>query len=233
MIQQDRLHLLDSIRGFCVILMVAYHLGFNLVFYLDFPRHWLYNPVLDTLQPFFAGVFIFISGIASRYSRSNLIRGLKLFPIALAVTLVTWFAGNPIFFGILHFLSIAMIFYDLTRRLWDKIPPLMAIPLYVAALFISQMFTGPGNWPVAWLFPFGFFRPGFSSADYFPLLPWIFVFLAGTSAGGLLREGKAPRLFYGGRPSPLSWIGRRALIIYILHQPILVGLVLLIRHVIR
>ena len=227
--RDDRLHRLDSIRGLCVVLMVGYHLLYTLFFYMGLPREIVFNPIFAILQPFFAGVFIFISGISSQYSRSNLKRGFKLLPIALAVTAVTIFIENPILFGILHFLSLSMIFYGLTRKVWDKIPLTMALPLYAAGLLITRTLTGVGNWPVDWLFPFGFFQPGFFSADYFPILPWIFVFLAGTSFGALLRDGRGPQLLYEGTAGPLSWIGRHALVIYILHQPILVGTVMLIQ----
>ena len=82
--------------------------------------------------------------------------------------------------------------------------------------------------PVRVPFFFGFVSSGFYSADYFPILPWIFVFLLGTWLGGKIREGKLPERFYTARFPFFPKVGRHALLIYILHQPILAGLCFLI-----
>lgn len=67
----------------------------------------------------------------------------------------------------------------------------------------------------------GFCAPGFFSADYYPLLPWIFVFLAGSYVGIPLRDSRAPSWCYPTRSRALTWVGRHAILIYLLHQPIL------------
>ena len=81
-----------------------------------------------------------------------------------------------------------------------------------------------------WLFPLGWTYPGFYSADYFPLFPWLFVFLVGSWAGYYVADKKLPARFYDRKGVPFfSWLGKKALIIYIIHQPILYGLVMLIK----
>ena len=77
-------------------------------------------------------------------------------------------------------------------------------------------------------FPLGFRSPDFASADYFPLLPWVFMFLAGTFLGRYAKAGKFPEFMYRSRVPFFSWIGRHALIIYVLHQPVIYGIMLLI-----
>ena len=64
----------------------------------------------------------------------------------------------------------------------------------------------------------------FVSADYFPLLPWIFIFLFGASLGGRIKERRLPERFYGLACPPLEAVGRHSLLIYLLHQPVLMGL---------
>jgi len=82
----------------------------------------------------------------------------------------------------------------------------------------------------------GFIAPGFSSTDYVPLHPWIFVYFMGFFLGRLtlpaLKEWRLARASSGkdtetasGRFfKPLVWIGQHALIIYMVHQPILAGI---------
>ena len=78
------------------------------------------------------------------------------------------------------------------------------------------------------LFPLGFTPAGFSSMDYVPLLPHFLLFMAGASLGVLFKSGRAAKGMYMVRFSGLAFIGRHALLIYILHQPVLVAILDLI-----
>lgn len=78
------------------------------------------------------------------------------------------------------------------------------------------------------LFPLGFPSPSFFSLDYFPLLPHFLLFMAGSSLGVLFKSGRAARGMYMTRFSGLAFIGRHALLIYILHQPVLIAILELI-----
>lgn len=81
---------------------------------------------------------------------------------------------------------------------------------------------------VGWLYPLGLLSPGFHSADYFPLLPWFFLFLAGTVLGGWCLDHRDNRLLTLSLPGFLTWPGRHSLLIYVLHQPVLFGVSYLI-----
>ncbi|MDR2771092.1 MAG: DUF1624 domain-containing protein, partial [Clostridiales Family XIII bacterium] len=74
----------------------------------------------------------------------------------------------------------------------------------------------------SWLFPFGFRSAGFYSADYFPLFPYLFVFLAGSAAGTLVKH--LPAAARRAHIRPLAYLGRHSLLIYLLHQPIAITL---------
>ena len=63
----------------------------------------------------------------------------------------------------------------------------------------------------------------FASADYYPLLPWIFLFLAGYWLGEAFLQRRAPEFCYREHLPALGWIGRHALIIYLAHQPVVYG----------
>ena len=73
----------------------------------------------------------------------------------------------------------------------------------------------------------GFPFSGFHSTDYFSLIPWLFLFLTGYFVFRLTgdRLAAAPDL---GRCPPLEALGRRSLLIYMLHQPVLYGLTMVL-----
>lgn len=229
-----RIQLLDALRGFCIILVIAYHLGYDLVARGILPEGALYNPVLGFLQPFFAGVFIVLAGVSSRFSRSNLKRGLVLLGCATLVSAVSFavlpdwglswevvtgaykpakgeFVGVPILFGILHLLAACVLLYALLEKL--KI----AAPFVLLAAFLLPRF-GVTEWPAL------------PSADYFPIVPWGFLFFFGVWLGGPIRDGVFPKRFYTAKIPVFPVIGRHTLLIYLAHQPVLYGIFWLIER---
>jgi uncharacterized membrane protein len=136
--------------------------------------------------------------------------------------------GMPILFGVLHLLGFCMLLYGLTRRAWDAISKPFAPILYIVLLIGSALAVSYIRIPSPHLWILGWYSPDFFSADYFPVFPWVFVFLLGTWAGYYIAERRLPERFYTARVPLFPIIGRRALIIYILHQPVLYGAVLLL-----
>lgn len=249
-----RIHLMDELRGFAVFCMVFYHGFYTLAFLMGQSwGEWLYRFFMPA-EPWFAGLFIFIAGISSNLTHSNLVRGVKLLGAALLVTLATAIAvpDELIVFGILHFLSVCMIAFGLLQLLRRRLgrteePPFRLWPVVVCAVlfivtrylasgylqipFVLRVFL-PSGWYQAWLAPLGLPGPGFSSADYFPLLPWCFVFAAGTVVGRLAKAGKFPAWTYPSRVPFFSFLGRHALLIYVLHQPVIYGAALLVQAIV-
>ncbi|MCL2365757.1 MAG: DUF1624 domain-containing protein [Oscillospiraceae bacterium] len=233
----NRIDIIDALRGFSVVLMVAHHLLYNLVAFLGAPGWMFSNPVFDILQPFFAGLFIFLSGISSRFSRSNIKRGLIALGLSAVITAATAFMGMPIWWGVLHLLGFSMLFFGLTHRLWDLIPnkisPFIWITLIIAGAVLTNHITiiCPHPWLRPLISVLGWRQIGFVSYDYFPIIPWLFVFLLGTCAGIYVRDRALPEWFYEYKVPLFPKIGRHALLIYIIHQPILYGLVIGIQFV--
>ena len=236
-----RIRAMDALRGLCVVLMCFHHFFYDLAAFLGAPWWIFNNPVFNVLHYLFAGCFILLSGVSSRFSRSNLRRGAKLLAIALALTAVTWAGdhfgekllgeapGVLIVFGVLHMLAVCMLFYGLTRRLWDRLPDwVMTVFCVLGAVLTAKLANGVTIREPGWLFPFGFVTASFYSADYFPMFPWLFVFLFGSWLGGKIREGKLPEGFYTFDAPFFPGVGRHALLIYILHQPVLLLLTLAI-----
>ena len=222
-----RIAAMDSVRGIAVCMMVAHHLLYDCVMLLGAPA-WLYrNPVFDVLHYFFSIVFISVSGIASQFSRSNLKRGAILCVIAVLMSVVTGLIGMQIRFGVLHLLGFCIVFYALTRRIWDTIPKKLAPILYIALAILTAALTRI-RVKAKFLWMFGFMYDGFHSADYFPIFPWLFVFLLGTWMGYYVKRGYLPRSLYRTKPGFFAAVGRRSLLIYLAHQPVLYGIVYLL-----
>ncbi len=232
--KKKRIDAIDAARGLALILMVIHHGLLDLHVLCGAP-YWLFsNPVFDVLHYFFAGLFIFLSGLCCRFSRSNLKRGLICFAVAMVLTVVTSlpFIDEPIRFGVLHLLGFCMVFFALTRRAWDAVPRRAAPFLYIALIVFTAWLVENTSLPeglARWIFPFGWTYPGFRSADWFPVFPWLFVFLLGTWAGLYVVERKLPEWFYTFTCPVLPQIGRRSLLIYVLHQPILYALILAVK----
>lgn len=238
-----RVALLDELRGLFILLMVFYHGCYNLVeiFRLDMP--FFYSLPMRFLQLLIAGDFIFISGCVSRYSRSNLKRGLQTFGCGMVLTVATFFVipDQIILFGVLHLLGFSMVFFALTRKILDRLHPTLGL-LVFTALFLGTYFVSAGLigfppfaaplpqalYTTKFLFWLGFPGPGFFSSDYFALLPWLFFFLAGTYCGVFLKAGRFPAWVYRPHVGWLAKVGRHTLIIYLLHQPVLYGVMTLL-----
>ncbi|MCL2030271.1 MAG: DUF1624 domain-containing protein [Oscillospiraceae bacterium] len=293
--EKGRIPLLDALRGLSILLMVAYHAGYNLAAREYIPDTVLYNPFMGALVVLFAGLFIVLAGVSSRFSRSNLRRALVTLGCAALVTAVScailpapWLAlkaayslpveeaevgrlvlerrlplsekaqtalgrldlpaepdpeaaagkavlqsyrrpndllGTPVTIGILHLLGACMLIYwlleKLTRRL--KLPPgdmtvIAGVPLIAVFLSVYYRPGASGFWP------------DIPSADWFPIVPWGLLFLLGAMLGGPIREGRLPEWFYRFNMPFLPSVGRRTLIIYLAHQPVLYGALFLLER---
>ena len=230
-----RVGLFDEIRGFAILCMVVYHAMFDLRYIYGFDVPIFFESWFDIIRDIFAGAFMFISGTVCRYSSNNLKRGVQCFFIGMIMTFVLpFFTGSSIMFGILHFMGISMMIYGLCEKGFDKLPALVGIILCVF-LFIFTMnvqdgYFGIGNisiripqkaYDVGVLFPFGLRNSSFRSSDYFPLLPWVFVFIAGSYFGVYAKNGNLPKCFYNTHIKWLATVGKYTIWIYVLHQPIL------------
>ena len=229
--KKQRIWELDALRGLCILFMAGIHLVLDLKGF-DYTGSWLF----DFLRNWGSVLFLLISGICVTLGSRSLMRGAVVFAAGLLCSAVTAgmyflnFAEKTIiiWFGILHCLGLCMLLWPLFRRM-----PVWALGLIALGLL------GLGYWfrgfyvETPWLFPLGLVTDHFSSSDYFPLLPNLGWFLLGAVLGRTAYREKAsllPRVNAQAAPiRALCWCGRQSLWIYLLHQPVLMGLSLLIQ----
>jgi uncharacterized membrane protein len=218
---------LDAWRTVAILCMLVYHFLFDLMLFGILSREQMFSPGLDALQLFICCSFILLAGISSRFSRSNLRRGIMTLGAGVLVMIGGALVDQPILFGILQFLGTAMVLYGLVGKWIEKLPAAFVMAGCLLLFFVTRFWTDHVQVSASWLFPLGFRGPDFYSADYFPLLPWIFLFLFGAALGVVLRRCSWKGLY---RPFPriLTWPGRYSLLIYLFHQPVLYGLCLLL-----
>jgi len=155
-------------------------------------------------------------------------RGLKLIGFGLLITVVSWLVipERFVIFGILHCLGVSIIlsipFISFTR-----------LNLLLGGLIIGfglslRLFTFSFNY----LILFGFLPPKYFTIDYFPLFPWFGVVLLGIALGNFVYPDGQRRFHLIDKsihlvPEKICFIGRNSLPIYFIHQPVLVGCILL------
>lgn len=228
---KNRIWELDALRGLCVLGMIALHFLFDLTKFYGIIR-WEVPPLLVFVMDWGGVAFFLISGCCASLGTRCVRRGLWVLGCGLVVSAVTWamyalgmaVRAVIIYFGVLHCLGLCMILWALFRKL--PTPALAALSLLFIAL--GLWFRGI-TVECRFLFWLGLLYEGFATSDYFPLLPFLGFFLAGAVLGRILYKEKKtllpaamPRFRF------LQWLGRRSLPVYMLHQPILTGLIYLI-----
>ena len=209
--------------------MIAWHFINDLTLVHIIPPPFLRTPLMELLRYAIVGSFIAISGVCARLSKRPLRRGLIVLAAALLVSAVTYLIGAPVYWGILHLLGVCMLLYAAARRRWEALPEIYACGaalLVFALTFVLPIRVRVG---VPFLFPLGLRTAAFASADYYPLLPWGALFFAAAAAGERLGD-MPPEKKYASAPRALAWLSRRSLLIYLVHQPVLLALAALLQR---
>jgi uncharacterized membrane protein len=232
-----RLPLVDALRGFAVAQMIVYHFIYDLNYFgwvrlrmlIDQPWvGWRTAIVTQFLLLVGAGLTLRIAYKPSW--RDFWKRWLQIVAAAALVSAGSWMLFGPrfIWFGILHFIAAALILVRLSVPLgvWN-------LALGAGAVALGLLLADPAfnNAP---LNAIGFVTQKPYSEDYVPLFPWIGVVLLGAGLGSLwARSGFALATpiapMNESPPRSLTFLGTWALTVYLVHQPILMGALSLLR----
>ena len=235
-----RYHLLDALRGLALIGMIIYHFCYDLTEIFQVSLAWFQGTGIHYWQQLNCAVFILISGICVHFSRHLLRRGIliSLWGGVISVFTAVFIPEEQIILGILSFLGIMMIFCAFLKPLLNHTKKEPRFFLAVALLGFYIFYSLPQDYlnfffwqisiPESWhnlgavSNLLGFKTEQFSSADYFPLLPWSFLFLSGYFIWAII--AKCPPQFLKCRIVFLSFFGRHSLLVYLLHQPVIYAL---------
>ena len=223
-----RFALIDALRGLAIVQMIAFHFTHNLSQFgwveiaVNRDQPWAAWRIVIVTQ------FLLLVGVSQMLrSKLNPTRGAfwrrwaQVATAAAVVSFGSWLVFGPrmIAFGILHFISVALLLAI----------PLMALgmwnlPLGLAALAFGLLVRDLrfDAWPASML---GFVTELPSTEDYVPLFPWIGVVLIGLGLGAAWRRRgfAAPAQLDASAPRLLTFLGTWPLTVYLAHEPILVG----------
>jgi uncharacterized membrane protein len=245
---------LDILRGIAVLCMVLYHLLFDLSFF--------YGWDIEVMRGFWkmfayatASLFLILIGVCSVISwdrsshnirwKKTLRRSFIIFIGGMCISFITWIVAPQEFvkFGILHLIGISALLQPFFFRL-NKWNIGIGIILFIFGIYLSDL-----SMRLSFLFPLGIKYPGFTSLDYYPLLPWFGMILMGMGLGYRLyvpidpsrrrqkschteeiRSGSSRSIytFWFLLRMTLEQIGQNALLLYFVHQPILFAMLFLL-----
>ena len=164
----SRIWEIDFFRGIAILLMVVFHLIFDLAVFYGYTLNymdgfWYYEGKLSAIM------FMAIAGVSSTLSVHDFRRGLVVFACGMLITLATYFYDPQTYirFGILHLLGSCMMLFPFIKNLksgWLLVAGTIAI---ASGQWMAQLTSSSSL-----LLPFGVTPAGFTSLDYYPLLPW-------------------------------------------------------------
>lgn len=230
---------LDNLRGLTLLSMIAYHACWDMVWIFGADWSWYRSAAAYAWQQSICWTFILLSGFCWPMGSRPLRRGLEVFGGGVLVTAATllFMPPNRIVFGVLTLLGTCMLVMIPLERGLRHVPSWAGLAgsglLFVLLRNVNGGFLGFEGLRFlalpSWLYrnlatAFLGFPPGdFYSTDYFPMLPWFFLFLTGYFFNRLWRDHR--RIRAGGNRIPLlSALGRCSLPVYLLHQPVVYGI---------
>lgn len=227
-----RITSVDAARGLAILMMVAYHLFFDL-YYFGIADFGIRQLPLTLLEYATGTLFVLIAGVSLTLSESRnregyfhyLRRGLLLGAVALAITAATWVYPHQGFiqFGIIHMIALSTLIAPFFFRLGRMNLALGAMIVLAGAYIGANGIMSDTHW-FFWL---GIVDPSYQALDHYPMIPWFGVVLMGIWLGQTLFPSGKPGGHVPAQGNPrLAFLGRNSLAIYLAHQLVLVGIIM-------
>lgn len=245
MSSSERLAGYDVIRGLAVISMVGFHFCYDLVYLEGIGPAWFKPPLQTVWRCSISWTFLLLAGIMCTHSRSNLKRAGRYLALAAAIWVVTYIVAvdTPISFGIIYCMgasTLAAWALGVVGLVPRSAGSCLVFSGVLVVLFLLCLGIGTGTFGLGffggpcvalphalyatdWLSWLGFPGPRFASGDYYPPLPYTLLFLAAACVGRYFSLRSTPTWICRLTCAPLEWVGRHALGIYVVHQPVLLA----------
>lgn len=246
-VRSGRLHALDSLRGLTLLSMIDYHAMWDVVYLFGVSVPWYHSAGAEIWQQSICWTFILLSGFCHALGHHPVRRGITVTAASVLVTAVTlvFMPDSAIVFGVLTLIGLSMLLCVPVGKWTEHLPAPVCAAVSFAVFLVTKHAPAGGlslfgktfcRLPDAWyknLFTalLGFPADDFFSTDYFPLIPWFFLYLTGfflfriAKKYDLLRFLKTPKI------PVLAWLGRHSLIVYMLHQPVCYGVLYIVFEV--
>lgn len=239
--ESSRLAIVDIARGVALLAMFVYHFAYDLSMFRLIETDIVTEPGWRLFARGIAGTFLTIVGfslvLATRKGldlKAYLKRLAMVAGAAALVTLGTWrfMPGDFIFFGILHHVAVASVLALPFLRL-----PVIAVALAAVLAFALPSFVAHPLLDQPWAASLGFSRAPFHTADFVPVFPWFGCVLSGIALARLVLPRLAGSTLAGWRPGNkatriAAWGGRHSLLVYLVHQPLFIGALMLSMQVV-
>lgn len=222
---------LDALRGCAMLWMAAFHFCFDLNQFRFIRQNFYDDPFWATQRLMIVALFLCCAGLSQAVALERGqtwqrfgARWRQLAGAALLVSAGSWimFPHSYISFGVLHgmaaMLLISRVAAPLSRWLWPLGLIAILLPQFIAHPWFDSRLT---NW-------IGLVTEKPRTEDFVPILPWLGVLCWGLAAGQWILRNR-PNWLAGALPAPLkplARLGRWPLSFYLLHQPVLIGLLL-------
>lgn len=230
-----RIALLDLARTTALAGMVAFHFSYDLLMFGFLPPSYAGTTFFYYHARIVAGGFILLAGLGLWLAHTSRIdwqkfarRFAKIAAAAVLVTVATRIAMPEayVYFGILH----AIALFSLLGLAFLRLPGLLVLGLAVAVFFGGDVLRST-TFDLPVLKFLGLSTTPAYTIDFEPVFPWFGTFLTGMALGQIgSRFGLWHRLGLWPEHSntllrKLAWPGKHSLAIYLIHQPVLIGLV--------
>ncbi len=216
-----RIDELDSLRATALVMMLISNFVsdlnyFGLMVVVKGDQWWWLARITAFLFVSISGISYFLAHQKEYEFSKTFNRTKRLIFWAFMITLITYIFAPSAYvrFGVLHLLALASIIaFPLARK------PLYALGLGLILLIIPLSSNSNFVW-------FGLQETGTFAVDYFPLNPWLGIFFISLAISSKIYSAGKPLLNIKW-PVRWLWFGRNTLIIYVVHQPILIGSLIL------
>ena len=219
-----RIFEIDFLKVTAIILMIIFHFIYDLNEFVGLDINYQ-SSLWYWLGRVAAVLFIFLAGINSGFSKKPIKHGMIVFSCGMIITLVSliMFKEEFVRFGVLHFLGISMMLFPLLKSLNNWI--LIIFALVTGILFSFDSFVY--NTKIIIFLENIFGRPSF---DYYPLFPYLSLFILGILVYKILYYKKKSIFNLYTKNKIIIFVSKHSLLIYLIHQPIILGIIFIIKY---